>query len=139
MGDIKPLLADMTAAKIQHFAAEARVLDASEIKEFNLPKRITLILCLIYSASIRTRDNLVEMFLKKMQLIHNHAKKELELIKQRYQVTVEKLLGVFSNVLQVLVDEPSDDKSDEVNQSDKFEQVNRLLAPEGGAEQLIIE
>jgi hypothetical protein len=38
-----------------------------------------------------------------------------------------------------LVDEPSDDKSDEVNQSDKFEQVNRLLAPEGGAEQLIIE
>jgi hypothetical protein len=79
------------------------------------------------------------MFLKKMQLIHNHAKKELELIKQRYQVTVEKLLGVFSNVLQVLVDEPSDDKSDEVNQSDKFEQVNRLLAPEGGAEQLIIE
>jgi TnpA family transposase len=142
LGDIKPLLADMTAAKIQHFAAEARVLDASEIKEFNLPKRITLILCLIYSASIRTRDNLVEMFLKKMQLIHNHAKKELELIKQRYQVTVEKLLGVFSNVLQVLVDEPSDDKSDksdEVNQSDKFEQVNRLLAPEGGAEQLLSE
>ena len=154
LGDIKPLLADMTAAKIQHFAAEARVLDASEIKEFNLPKRMTLILCLIYSASIRTRDNLVEMFIKKMQLIHNHAKKELELIKQKYQETVEKLLGVFSNVLQVLVDEPSDDKSDKVNQSDKvkqlnksnevyksdkFEQVNRLLLPEGGAEQLLSE
>ena len=163
LGDIKPLLADMTAAKIQHFAAEARVLDASEIKEFNLPKRMTLILCLIYSASIRTRDNLVEMFIKKMQLIHNHAKKELELIKQRYQETVEKLLGVFSNVLQVLVDEPADNKSDEINKfdksdevnkadksnkfdksneinkSDKFEQVNRLLLPEGGAEQLLSE
>ena len=35
LGDIKPLLADITVAKIQHFAAEARVLDASEIKEFN--------------------------------------------------------------------------------------------------------
>ena len=139
LGDIKPLLADMTAAKIQHFAAEARVLDASEIKEFNLPKRMTLILCLIYSASIRTRDNLVEMFIKKMQLIHNHAKKELELIKQRYQETVEKLLGVFSNVLQVLVDEPSGDKSDKSDKSDKVEQVNRLLIPSGGAEQLLSE
>ncbi|MEO1764130.1 MAG: DUF4158 domain-containing protein, partial [Cyanobacteria bacterium J06629_18] len=85
LGDTKPLLSDITAAKIQHFAAEARVLDASEIKEFNLPKRITLILCLIHSAQVTTRDNLIEMFLKKMRLIHNNAKKELELIKQRYQ------------------------------------------------------
>ncbi|MGB3653114.1 MAG: hypothetical protein WBA41_18105 [Rivularia sp. (in: cyanobacteria)] len=83
MGDIKALLTGITGVKIQHFAAEARVLDASEIKEFNLPKRITLILCLIYSAQVTTRDNLVEMFLKKMRLIHNNARKELELIKQR--------------------------------------------------------
>ncbi|MBG1261475.1 Tn3 family transposase [Nostoc sp. BAE] len=134
---IKPLLADMTAAKIQHFAAEARVLDASEIKEFNLPKRITLILCLIYSASVMTRDNLVEMFLKKMQLIHNHAKRELELIKQRYQETVEKLLGVFSNVLQVLVDESLEVGT--VDKVDKVEQVNQVLLPSGGAEKLLSE
>ncbi len=140
LGDIKPLLADMTAAKIQHFAAEARVLDASEIKEFNLPKRITLILCLIYSASVMTRDNLVEMFLKKMQLIHNHAKKELELIKQRYQETVEKLLGVFSNVLQVLVDEsPEVGVVVKVDKVDKVEQVNQVLLPSGGAEKLLSE
>ena len=137
LGDIKPLLADMTAAKIQHFAAEARVLDASEIKEFNLPKRITLILCLIYSASVMTRDNLVEMFLKKMQLIHNHAKKELELIKQRYQETVEKLLGVFSNVLQVLVDESPEVGT--VDKVDQVEQVNQVLIPSGGAEKLLSE
>jgi TnpA family transposase len=131
LGDIKPLLADITAAKIQHFAAEARVLDASEIKEFNLPKRITLILCLILSAQVMTRDNLVEMFLKKMQSIHNHAKRELELIKQRYQSTVEKLVGVFSNVLQVLVDEqPAIEMVDKVNQ---------VLVSEGGATQLLSE
>jgi TnpA family transposase len=137
LGDTKPLLADITAAKIQHFAAEARVLDASEIKEFNLPKRITLILCLIYSASVMTRDNLVEMFLKKMQLIHNHAKRELELIKQRYQETVEKLLGVFSDVLQVLVDEQPEVGT--VDKVDKVEQVNQVLIPSGGAEQLLSE
>ena len=131
LGDIKPFLTEITAAKIQHFAAEARVLDASEIKEFNLPKRLTLILCLIFSAQVMTRDNLVEMFIKKMQSIHNHAKRELELIKQRYQETVEKLVGVFSNVLIVLVDEqPAVEMVDKVNQ---------VLVPEGGASQLLSE
>ena len=146
LGDIKPLLTGITAAKIQHFAAEARVLDASEIKEFNLPKRITLILCLIYSAQVTTRDNLVEMFLKKMRLIHNNARKELELIKQRYQETVEKLLGVLGNVLHVWVDEEQDlnnyelvDKTFTVDNTDKVEQLNQLLVTEGGAEQLLSE
>lgn len=146
LGDIKPLLAGITAAKIQHFAAEARVLDASEIKEFNLPKRITLILCLIYSVQVTTRDNLVEMFLKKMRLIHNNAKRELELIKQRYQETVEKLLGVFGNVLQVLVDEEQEltnidklNKTEIVDNTDKLGQVNQLLVTEGGAQQLLSE
>ena len=146
LGDTKPLLTGITAAKIQHFAAEARVLDASEIKEFNLPKRITLILCLIYSAQVTTRDNLVEMFLKKMRLIHNNARKELELIKQRYQETVEKLLGVLGNVLHVWVDEEQElnnyelvDKTLTVDNTDKIEQVNQLLIPEGGAEQLLSE
>lgn len=131
LGDVKPLLADITVAKIQHFAAEARVLDVSEIKEFNLSKRTTLILCLIYSAQVMTRDNLVEMFLKKMQSIHNNAKKELEVIKKRYQETVEKLVEVLTNVLQVFVDEP---RSDEV-----INKVNQVLIPEGGAEQLLNE
>ena len=146
LGDIKPLLTGITAAKIQHFAAEARVLDASEIKEFNLPKRITLILCLIHSAQVTTRDNLVEMFLKKMRLIHNNARKELELIKQRYQETVEKLLSILGNVLHVWVDEEQElnnyelvDKTLTVDNTDKIEQVNQLLTPEGGAEQLLSE
>ena len=146
LGDTKSLLTGITAAKIQHFAAEARVLDASEIKEFNLPKRITLILCLIHSAQVTTRDNLVEMFLKKMRLIHNNAKKELELIKQRYQETVEKLLGVFGNVLHVFVDEEQAltniekvDNTNILDLTDKVEQVNQLFITEGGAEQLLIE
>ena len=89
---------------------------------------------------------MVEMFLKKMRLIHNNAKKELELIKQRYQETVEKLLGVFGNVLQVLIDEEQEltniekvDKTEKIDKADKVEQVNRVLVPEGGAEQLLSE
>jgi len=131
LGDIKPLLVDITITKIQHFAAEARVLDASEIKEFNLPKRITLLLCLIYSAQVTARDNLVEMFLKKIKLIHNNAKRELELIQQKYQETVDKVVGVFINVLQIFIAKPAE--------NEVIQQVEQVLIPEGGAEQLLTE
>jgi hypothetical protein len=105
LGDVKPILKDITTAKIHHFAAEARVLDAHELKDFSLSKKITLVLCLIYSAQVNARDSLVEMFLKQMRLINNDAQKELELIKQRIQETQEKLVGVLTNVLHVFVDE----------------------------------
>ncbi len=105
LGDVKPILKDITTAKIHHFAAEARVLDAHEIKDFSLSKRITLILCLIYAAQVTARDSLVEMFLKQMRSINNDATKELELIKKRIQETQEKLVGVLTNVIHVFMEE----------------------------------
>ena len=105
LGDVKPLLKDITTAKIHHFAAEARVLDAHEIKDFSLSKRNTLILCLIYVVQVAARDSLVEMFLKQMRSINNDATKELELIKKRIQETQEKLVEVLTNVLHVFIDE----------------------------------
>jgi hypothetical protein len=103
-----------------HKHGEARVLDASEIKEFNLPKRLTLIVCLIYSAQVTTRDNLVEMFVKKMRSIHNLAKKELELIKQKQQESTEKLVEVFIDVLHIFIERPPEP---EVIQQSEFNPV----------------
>ncbi|VXD22093.1 transposase [Planktothrix paucivesiculata PCC 9631] len=105
VGDVQPILKDLTTAKIHHFAAEARVLDAHEIKDFSLSKRMTLILCLIYASQVTARDSLVEMFLKQMRSINNDATKELELIKKRIQETQEKLVEVLTNVLHVFIDE----------------------------------
>lgn len=42
------LLMGVPNSKIKHFAAEARVLDASELKDFALQKRYTLMLCMLY-------------------------------------------------------------------------------------------
>jgi hypothetical protein len=90
------------------FAAEAKALDAAELKEIGQNKRIPLLLCLIYSAQVQARDNLVSMFLKRMRTIHNKAKEELERLRQKHLETTEKLVGVLTNVLQVFVDEPTD-------------------------------
>lgn len=131
LGDVKPILANITATKIHHFAAEAKALDAREIKDFTLPKRITLLLCLIYSAGVKTRDNLALMFLKQVRKIHNKGKEELQRLQQQHQDTTEKLISVFANILQVFVDEPTD--------TEVVHSVNRVLTPAGGIQQLLDE
>jgi TnpA family transposase len=131
LGEVKPYLESITEAKIQHFAAEAKALDAAELKEIGQHKRITLLLCLIYSAQVQTRDNLVSMFLKRMRTIHNKAKEELEKLRQKHLETTEKLVGVLTNVLQVFVDEPTD--------VEVIAQVQNVFTPAGGAQQLLNE
>ena len=65
-GDAKRLLQNITPTKVRHFAAYARTLDITEFQDINLPKRRTLLLCLLYEAQVKTRDYLVEMFIKRI-------------------------------------------------------------------------
>ncbi len=58
----------------------------TKIIKKSAPKRLTLLLCLIHSAQVQTRDYLVEMFLKQMKKIHNKAKEELEIIRSAKRV-----------------------------------------------------
>ncbi len=131
LGEVKAFLNNITVAKIQHFAAEARVLDASEVKEISQPKRITLLLSLIYTAQVQTRDNLISMFLKRMRTIHNSAKEELEKLRQKNQETIEKLVGLFTNVLQVFVEPPPD--------TEVIQLCYQVFEPVGGVQQLLNE
>jgi TnpA family transposase len=131
LGEVKAFLNNITVAKIQHFAAEARVLDASEVKEISQPKRITLLLSLIYAAQVQTRDNLVSMFLKRMRTIHNSAKEELEKLRQKNQETIEKLVSLFTNVLQVFVEPPPD--------PEVIQLCYQVFEPVGGVQQLLNE
>lgn len=131
LGEAKPYLKDITEAKLQHWAAEAKALDAGSLKEMLLPKRLTLLICLIYSAQVKTRDNLVEMFLKRMRTIHNKAKDKLEEWRLKYQSTTEKLVNVLSNVLMVFADEPPE--------VELIKQLNQVWDTHGGASQLLTQ
>ena len=96
MGDVESLIKDIPIAKIKHFAAEAKVLDASEINKFSVAKRYTLILSLIYMSKIKARDNLVEMFLKCLRKIQNKGKEELKKIQEKNRVKTENLISILT-------------------------------------------
>lgn len=130
-GDVRNFIQPLTRSKIEYFATEVSALNASELKDIKLPKRLTLLLCFIYSAQVKTRDYLVEMFLKQMKKIQNKAKEELETIRQRDRETTEKLVSVLTNVLQVF-QEPLSEKQ-------VVTEVQEVFQPQGGVEQLLDE
>ncbi|MCP6760080.1 MAG: Tn3 family transposase, partial [Fischerella sp. CENA71] len=98
-GDAKRLLVSIALTKIRYFAAQARALDISELRDVNLSKRRTLVLCLLYEAQVRTRDHLVEMFLKRVLKIQNNAKQRLQELREKHLAQTSELLGTLAEVL----------------------------------------
>jgi len=94
--------------KVRHFAAEARSLDAAELKDINAPKRCTLLLSLLSRAQVQGRDDLAALFSKRVARIETRAKDELALIRERQRETTEALVGAFADVLHVLDRDPAD-------------------------------
>lgn len=130
MGDVERLLAGIPNAKVKHFAAEARALDASEIRKFTAPKRYTLLLAMLERARVNARDNLVETFLKRMGAIHNKGKQALAELQERHRAKTERLISVFTEVLRTTENNQGDDAA-------IGRQVKDVLAARGGADVLL--
>lgn len=132
MGDVESLLKEIPIAKIKHFASEAKVLDASEINNFSIARKYTLILSLIYMSKIKTRDNLVEMFLKCLRKIQNKGKDALKKIQEKNRVKTENLISILTNVLV---------KTNDNNKNDAMlgQQIRKIVNENGGTEVLLTD
>lgn len=132
MGDVESLINDIPIAKIKHFAAEAKVLDASEINKFSTAKKYTSILSLIYMSKIKARDNLVVMFLKCLRNIQNKGKEELKKIQEKNRAKTENLISILTSVLE----KTNDNKS---NDAVLGQQIRELVNDNGGIEVLLTD
>ncbi len=131
-GDAKRLLQNITPTKVRHFAAYARTLDITEFQDINLPKRRTLLLCLLYEAQVKTRDYLVEMFIKRILKIQNNAKLRLQELRDKHLTETSELLATLGQVLQ------ASKQAKETKDNAVFgEQVQSILDEHGGAELLM--
>jgi TnpA family transposase len=108
MGDFDLTLEGIPAAKVRAFALEARVLDASDFKRFTPPKRYTLLLSMIHQMRVRTRDDIAEMFLKRVSTIEKRAKQELAEIQLAQRSHAEKLAVALDDVLDFIDGDISD-------------------------------
>ncbi len=99
MGDTGRLLKRVSNQKIANLAAQARALDASELKDVGVERRRAMLVCLIDRTKVSVRDALCEMLTKIVSKVHNKGKEELENIHREKRTTTEGMIGLLEKIL----------------------------------------
>jgi len=128
-GDVSQYLNEVSDAKIRHFAAEAAVLDASEMKDFALPKRRTLLFCLVREAQTKATDDLVTMFCKRISSIENNARETLVRVQAENREKSAHLIGLVRDIAEAVKNELPDAVA--------MERIRGRVATIGGPDSLI--
>lgn len=128
-GDAKRLVSVIARSKVKSNAFQAKALDLSEFQDIKLLKRRTLLLSLLYQAQVKTRDHLVEMFLKRIHSIHTNAKAKLLELREKHLTQTEALLGILAEILVV--------SNESLNDAALGHQVQSVLKGHGGSELLL--
>lgn len=115
-------------SKVDYFANQVSVLDASEMKDFSDNKRYTLLICFIYKSLVKTGDDLITMFIKRLGKIHNKAKENLEKILENQRSKTENTVNLFQ---QILITSQNWDK---LEFEEKF---NSIIEQNGGRSNLL--
>lgn len=127
--DPKPVLEGMAHTKIRQFADEADRMQIGDLRDLALPgKRQTLLVCFLFQTQARTRDELVEMFLRRMRKTRHAAKERLRELQERHQSMEEALISVLGAILNQAKDTCSDHEFGQ--------RVRAVLDAEGGVEPL---
>jgi hypothetical protein len=109
LGAVDHPLGGLPAIKRKHFALEAKALDAAELRDVTAPKRYALLLCLIPRMRTQTRDQLAEMFIKRMHTFRQHAKDELARLRVQHQEKTVQLVSLLAEVVTTC-EQPSPDE-----------------------------
>lgn len=126
--DVHRLLADILPTKIVHFGVEAQLFDAARLQELGSAKRYTYLICLLHHLQTSARDDLVEMFLRRMARIHKQGKKALEILRNHQQETSDTLTDILAQIIQRAAETPDD--------AELGREVRYLLSMSGGLDKL---
>jgi hypothetical protein len=102
LGDTEAWLEGVAESKIADFAGEAAAADAGVMRDVAPLKRTALLACMVHVARTRARDDLAEMFCKRMASITKLAKAELAEIRERQAEMSERLITNYRSVLACL-------------------------------------
>lgn len=99
LGPTEQWLGGVPPGKIAHFAGEARVTDAADLRKVGENKRLALLISLVHECRTAARDEVTEMFCKRMAALHKKGRERLEQLREAHRAESERLLGVFGDVL----------------------------------------
>ncbi|MGH3755195.1 MAG: hypothetical protein ACRDRP_21380 [Pseudonocardiaceae bacterium] len=99
LGRTEEWLEGVPPGKVGHFAGEAKVTDAADFRKVGEDKRLTLLISLVHMLRVSARDEIVDMFCKRMAIIHKRGKDRLEELREEHRAESERLLDVLGDVL----------------------------------------
>ncbi|MGH2719714.1 MAG: Tn3 family transposase [Actinomycetota bacterium] len=127
LGDSHAWLQGVAPTKIADFAGEAAAADAGVMGDVAPLKRTALLACLVHTARMGARDDLAEMFCKRMASITKRAKDELAAI-QAHEVEIsERLIGTYRDVLVHL-----DPRTEAPHATPSIERARAVVETAGG-------
>ncbi len=100
LGETARPLAGIPPAKVRHFAAESRALNADGLRDMAPSKRHALLLCLLHRAQVTARDALVEMFVRRLARLHTQGKEALVALRERQRAMTERLVDAFAEIVE---------------------------------------
>lgn len=130
LGDTIALLEGIPNQKVAHLAAQARALDASELKKVGPERRRAMLACLVDRAKVSARDGLAEMLVKTVGRMDNRGKERLEELHRQRRGSTEEMIEVLGKILEGAAEIGADDAV-------LGKHVRQLLAEHGGAEALL--
>ena len=129
--DPSSFLKGIPHTKIRQFAAEVDALQVRDMLDIRHPgKRYSLLLCLLQHAQTRTRDELVEMFLRRMRRTKNAAQEKLKDLQDRHRDLEETLVSAMGQILYKA-------RTKNKTLQDLGQDVRTILEKQGGTEQLL--
>lgn len=128
--DTGRLLRGIPNQKVAHLAAQARALDASELRKVGGERRGAMLVSLIHRAKVSARDGLAEMLVKTVGRAHARAKERLDELHREKRSTTEALVGVLERILVGAQEEGADDAA-------LGRRVRQVLVEGGGPDALL--
>jgi hypothetical protein len=86
--------------KLQRFADEAHALNVARMHELSPPKRFTLAVTLIRVQTAQALDDLADMFIRRMQKLHQQAKDALEAYCHEHQEQTDTLIALLGHIVR---------------------------------------
>jgi hypothetical protein len=102
LGDSARWLEGIASRRSPTSLGEAAAADAAVMRDVSQPKRTAVVACLIRVAQTRARDELVEMFCKRVAVIIKRAKAELEALREEGREISERLVEHYRELLGYL-------------------------------------
>ncbi|GAA4974066.1 Tn3 family transposase [Yinghuangia aomiensis] len=99
IGPTEVWLSGVPMGKVGHFAGEARLTDANDMGKVGEAKRLVLLAAMVHTLRISARDEVCDMFCKRIAVIHRKGRERLEELREAHRAESERLLEVFGEVL----------------------------------------